>query len=208
MAVPPVVPPPAKVPPGQAKKPPKPPKVKPQSLAPLGLVVPGGIRNRVQQLGAPAVTSRILGYNTRGASILGTNAGRKYATKFTLASPGTLTELHGWFIGPGDNMIIYVYADSAGSPGARVAYTAPFALTGAANEFIQTGFSVALPAADYWVGWVAQSGIAAAAYYTIDAAIQFKGIGSGAAFNPPSDPFGTIDTSSPNIKSSCWGVVA
>jgi hypothetical protein len=162
-------------------------------------------RRRAGGGGAPA----ILGYNIKGASLTTSNPGRKYVTKATLAAAATLTELHGWFKGAsGENIIILIYADSAGAPGARVAYTAPFALTGSDQHLQQTGFSVSLPAGTYWIGWVGQNGASGAAYQDAPGpAGCFKGIGSGAAFNPPSDPFGTPTTSSPDFQYSCWAVV-
>ena|GEM_PF-4534719 len=149
----------------------------------------------------------ILGYNTKGASNIGTSGGRKYVSKFTLASASTLTELHGWFTGTGATIQLVIYADSGGLPGARLAFTSPLTPTGADIELSQTGLSVALAAGTYWIGWASQNAGTVSAYYDDPggpAAHQAQS--SGAAYNPPSDPFGTPNASGTR-NFSCWAVV-
>ena len=146
----------------------------------------------------------ILGNNVKGPSSAGFAAGRMYVAKYTLASASTMSELHGWFSGSGTTVRIVIYADSAGSPGALLAYTNALSLTGADVDLSQTGFSVSLPAGDYWIGWrSAASGTGGANYY--DAAAPYKGKTTGAA-DPPDNPFGTTDTSGTRSL-SCWAVV-
>ena len=149
----------------------------------------------------------ILGYNTRGAAQTAFATGRRTLCKHTLASAGTLTELHGWFIGSGTNVILVIYADNAGVPGARVAYTSPLAVTnaGAFFELSQTGFSVSLPAGDYWIGWVSQGvGTSGNGYRETTGGTNYLN-SSGATFNPPSDPHGGGGSTGATLLSA-WAV--
>lgn len=149
----------------------------------------------------------ILGYSTKGTSTnSGVSTGRCYMSKFTLASAQTLQELHGWFsAGAGSTVRIVIYADSSGLPGARVAYTASLALTGVDANLSETGFSVSLPAGDYWIGFYVISQAGGGWCWCEDTGGTHQGIPSGVA-NPPPDPFGTPTTSGTR-KHSCWAVV-
>jgi hypothetical protein len=154
----------------------------------------------------------ILGYTTSGAASLGAAVGRKIASKHTLASAQTLTELHAWFNGgafTSNTLVIHIHADSSGSPGARVAYTSgiPFSNgTGGSVtvELSQTGFSVPLAAGDYWLGLTFTSGDGNVRCESTGA--TSKAILSGATVSPPSDPFGTTDYTGTD-KLSVWAVV-
>lgn len=150
----------------------------------------------------------ILGNNVKGSSTnSGLNTGRMYASKFTLASAATLNELHGWFGngGSASTVQIVIYADSAGSPGARVAYTSLYTLTGSDIEIAQTGFSVALAAGDYWIGFRCESPAGSGNCWTTDTGGTHKGI-TGGTPSPPPDPFGTTNTSGTR-NHSVWAVV-
>jgi hypothetical protein len=170
----------------------------------------------VARIGAVAASRRrsgggaptVLGYNTKGSATNGHDIGRMYVSKFTLASALTLNELHGWFGSgsSGDRVRIVLYADSAGSPAARLAYTNQFALTGSDIELVQTGFSVALPAADYWLGfqvavWVSGTSVT----YCEATGGTHTGKTSGAA-DPPDNPFGSTNTSGTR-KLSIWAIL-
>lgn len=153
-------------------------------------------------------TPTVLGYNVKGASqVSSLSTGRLYVSKFTLASPGTLTELHGWFLGNGTTQVrIVVYDDDAGGalPGTRMAYTSAYTPPASDTEVAETGLSVALAAGDWWVGFV--SSATGGFCYGVDPGGTHQGIGSGAAFTPPPNPFGTPSTSGTR-KHSCWAIV-
>jgi hypothetical protein len=137
--------------------------------------------------------------------------GRKRVTKAILASAGILTELHGRFGGttPFVRYQIVLYADDgAGSPGALKAYSAPFTTITGDKEFFQVGFNVPLAAGVYWIGYVCENTVAAnQAYQYLSGGIGQKAINTGAAFNPPSDPFGTPGVDNPTRTLSCWAIV-
>lgn len=152
----------------------------------------------------------ILGYSTRGSS--GPDlfvTGLMYVTKFNLASPLTMTELHGWFKqgASASTVRVVIYADTAGSPAALVAYTSALSLgTGSANvEVSETGFNIALPAADYWIGWTGAPGGGSPGGGWGDAAANVLK-GSTVATYPPQDPFPAISVNT-TYKLSCWAVV-
>lgn len=149
----------------------------------------------------------VLGYNTKGVATIGFAAGLKISSPFVLATPQTLTELHGWFGGSGTNVILHVYTDTAGSPDALVAYTSPLALTGVDVELVQTGLSVALAAGTYWIGFTSQATGTGGLGYRDATGGSWKGILSGATFNPPSNPYGTTNTSNATRVLSVWGIV-
>ena len=149
----------------------------------------------------------VLGYNTKGATNIGFAAGEKLSSPFVLASPQTLTELHGWFGGSGANVILHIYTDTAGSPDARVAYTSPLALTGVDVELSQTGFSVALAAGTYWIGFTSDAAGTVGKVFRDATGGSYKGILSGATFNPPSNPYGTTNTANASRVLSVWGIV-
>ena len=147
----------------------------------------------------------ILGYNSKGASAAGFATGAKVSSKFNLAAPATMTELHGWFGGSGTNVILFIYSDSAGVPNTRLAYTSPLALTGVDVDLSQSGFSVALAAGDYWIGWVSQgTGTGGAGYRDSSGGTSYS-VTSGATFNPPVDPHEVGAAGA--RKMSCWAVV-
>src|SRR4029077_15440953 len=104
----------------------------------------------------------ILGYDTHGSSAASFGAARMDCTKFTLASAATLTELHGWFnpngVAPNVRCNIYKDVDALSTPrpnATLVAYTNSTALgTGTSDIHVQqTGFSIALAAGAYWIGF-------------------------------------------------------
>jgi hypothetical protein len=155
-------------------------------------------------------TPTVLGYSSNGSSQGGIADGGMFSSKFTLASAGTLTELHAWVDGGGGagyNVIIHIYADSAGVPGARKAYTSPLATGGGTGVHLsQTGFSVALAAGNYWLG-IGCSGYASAGGFKHETTggTHARYL-SGATFNPPPDPWGT-STQNGTRKYSAWAVV-
>lgn len=165
--------------------------------------LPGVVAASRRRTGGPVV----LGYNAQGANARGFAAGRLQVTKWTLASAGTLTELHAWFRGTSGSpqVRIVIYADSSGVPGARLAYTAPFTLpnTGVAAEFSETGLSVSLAAGDYWIGYISAGTVGSAFFDTLSQTA--RSISTGATFTPPPDPFGA--GTSISDKFSCWAIV-
>jgi hypothetical protein len=148
----------------------------------------------------------ILGYNSKGSTSAGLTTGAWGASKFTLASPATLTELHGWFGGSATNIILFIYSDVAGTPTNRLAYTSPIALTGGDAERSQTGFSVALTAGDYWIGFTSQGAGTGGVYWRDATGGTHYAVTSGATFNPPSNPFAG-GGSGGTRKYSMWAVV-
>jgi hypothetical protein len=157
---------------------------------------------------AGAAAPTILGYNTKGVGGTTTGAGRRYVTKLTHAAAATMTELHAFAGGTTPTgMQIVIYADSAGLPGARVAYTAPITPpSGAGSDVSQAGFGVALAAGDYWIGFVLDSTGGTTMYYDDPGTNVHQANTSGAAYNPPSNPFGSPNSSGTR-KYSCWAVV-
>jgi len=148
--------------------------------------------------------TRILGNNVKGDVPSSANmfSGRTAVSSFTLASAGTLTELHAWvWNGAGDCRIV-VYADSAGSPGTRVAYTNALSFGTGDVEIVQTGLAVALAAGTYWLGY---NGNGTGSMYA-DGATGTHKQRDGATYNPPPDPFGTVGSSGTR-KFSVWGIV-
>jgi hypothetical protein len=133
--------------------------------------------------------------------------GRKVASKFTLATAQTLQELHAFFYtGTGSHVIVlHIYADSSGSPGALVANSSQITVPdiGDFADVSQTGFSVPLAAGDYWLGMTFSS---AKGNIAGDLGGTHRAILSGATVFPPSNPFGTPDNSGTN-KFGCWAVV-
>jgi PKD repeat protein len=122
-----------------------------------------------------------------------------------------MSELHGWVGGPSAasahaRIVIYAADGAGGNPGTRLAYTNETTYS-ADTEIAQTGFSVSLPAADYWIGWLCISiGSGGAAQVYADTSTgSYVGLSSGAS-NPPPAPFGTPDQSGTG-KLSCWAVV-
>jgi hypothetical protein len=147
----------------------------------------------------------ILGYDTKGASASAFGTNLMFASKWTLASSATLTELHGWFGGNSTNVIVAIWADSAGAPSTRLAYTSPLALTGSDIDLNQTGFSVSLAAGDYWIGCVSQDAGSSGVVYRDTGGVAHA-TKAGTGFNPPDNPFGTPDGSGTR-RYSCWAVV-
>jgi hypothetical protein len=76
-------------------------------------------------------TPTVLGYNTLAGTTVLTDVRQVFVSKFTLASPGTLTELHAYLQHDSGtvNVRLVVYADSAGSPGSLVTNTASLPVT-------------------------------------------------------------------------------
>ena len=150
----------------------------------------------------------ILGNNSAAGTSPQTLAGgRMILSKFTLASALTLTELHGWFTGAsgGRTIILCIYADSSGAPGARLAYTSALTLTGSTDiELSETGFSVSLAAGSYWIGWRSSTGSGGAALYHSTGNYAMKNCG---ASDPPPDPFGTVEFGGAGVEMACWAVV-
>lgn len=166
--------------------------------------------SRRRSAGGAAV---ILGNDVKtGSSAIGMVAGRSNMTVFTLASAGTLNELHGWFACSGSavgNVRVVIYADSSGSPGARKAYTSSYNLPIAGGDVhvSETGFSVALAAGNYWVGWISDPATGAGSAYAINGVGSYKGANSGVSYSPPPDPFGTAGASGTR-NYCCWGVLS
>jgi PKD domain-containing protein len=152
----------------------------------------------------------ILGNNiksTSGAS--GSAAGRMQTSIFTLAAAGTLTELHGLLSNgnvTSDSVRLVIYADSAGSPGSRVAYTSPLTIPASSDvEVSEAGFSVPLAAGNYWLGYKAMATGGPCQMWAASTGGTHKGLVSSAS-DPPPNPFGTPDTS--GTRNHCvWGVV-
>jgi hypothetical protein len=158
-----------------------------------------------------AGTPTVLGYSTKGTvSAAFSGAGGMWVVKNTLASPGTLIELHGWFGGAAGNAVrIVVYDDDATGalPGTRLAYSSSLALPSSGDvDLFESGLSVPLAAGDYWVGYICQA--TAGSFYrdATGTAVSHQQILSGAAYTPPPSPFGT-PAASGTRRISCWGVV-
>ncbi len=168
-----------------------------------GAVILGDVAASRRRSGGGGTT--VLGNNTIQASGTTGSSGRMYVSSYTLASSGTLTELHGYFrnSGGGSNAKVVLYADSAGLPGAKKAVTSSVAITTDPQEIIQTGFSVALTAGTYWVGFIVDGSTVLMPFGTG----SYQGILSGASFATPPDPFGTPNTSGARGY-CCWGIVA
>lgn len=147
----------------------------------------------------------ILGASTKGSS--GSQVlDRKFVSRYTLTSPATLTELHGWFgIGTFGSVMIVMYADSGGFPNARIAYTAPFPPTASDIERLQAGFSIPLAPGDYWLG-TSSAVTSDIRFYSDAGAPKYIQQNSGGTGNPPSDPFGPTDLIGSSIL-SFWAVV-
>jgi hypothetical protein len=139
-------------------------------------------------------------------------SGLMYASKYTLASAATMTELHAWTLnngGAAGTLRVVIYADNgSGSPGARIAYTSVLSTaTGAADiEVQEAGFNVALPAADYWIGFLGVTGSGTSAAVYAGNGGTYKGIASGVP-NPPPDPFGSPTASGSTRAYTVWAVV-
>jgi hypothetical protein len=130
----------------------------------------------------------ILGNNVSGTKNEGGAAGRMLYSKFTLASAASLQELHAWIAfgtaGSTIRVVIYKHLSGSNSVGSTlVAYTNPIAVSGSSTpaDLSQTGFSVPLPAGDYWIG----------VRINVDAFVRgatglYEGINSGASDPPPS----------------------
>lgn len=157
-------------------------------------------------------TPTVLGYSTKGASIVsGPDTGRMYVSSFTLASPGTLAELHGWVAGGnavgGVNYKVVLYADSSGTPGSRLAFTSSYNAPQSTDLHLQeTGFSTSLSAGTYWVGWISSSASSGGGCWGETTGSTHKGKTTGANFTTPDNPFPTPDTSGTR-KHSCWAIV-
>ena len=153
----------------------------------------------------------ILGYDTQGSAGIGAANARLLLSSFSLATAGTLQELHGWF-GPAGainaqfRVAIYDDDGASGEPGTRLAYTNVFTYSGD-THVSQTGFSVALAAGNYWVGYYCistGSGTAGVCYgETTGAASRRLNSSPDPPPNPAGGP-GTVGTS----KLSCWGIVS
>lgn len=156
-------------------------------------------------------TPTVLGYSTKGASTAGIASNRIQVSQFTLASAGTLNELHGWFVGGASavhvRVVIYAADGGGGLPGTRLAYTADTTLPATVDTHLtETGFSVALAAANYWLGWVSPGPSGPMVYIEDLGGTHQQRTDVGVTFNPPPDPFGTPNASGTR-KLSCWGVV-
>jgi len=155
-----------------------------------------------------AGTPTVLGYSTRGSISTGMGAGYMHVASYTLAGAGTLTELHGWFVGAtGAAIRVVIYDDDGSSalPGTRLAYTNSFALPASGDyHAAETGLSVPLTAGNYWVGFISQ---AALGLFTREGSgATHQQITSGATYTPPPNPFGTPSSSGTRMV-SCWGIV-
>ena len=145
----------------------------------------------------------ILGYNTKGAGAAALGTGFKNSSKFTLATPQTMTELHGWFGGGSANVILFIYSDVAGVPTTRLAYTSPLALTGVDVDLSQSGFSLSLAAGDYWIGFVSDVAGTGVAYRENSGGTSRTH--NAATFNPPATPYESGGAAT--RKWSMWAVV-
>jgi hypothetical protein len=168
-------------------------------------------------LGAVAASRRrtaaaaVLGYDVKDSGDTSSmGAGRIYVSKYTLAAPATLTELHAWFGSPGavnaqSRIVIYAADGGSGNPGTRLAYTNILTWSDDAHVS-QAGFSVALAAADYWIGFAGISlGSAGGSQVYAGTGGTHVGVTAGAA-DPPATPFPTTNTSGTR-KHSCWAVI-
>jgi|SRR3954447_9711936 hypothetical protein len=148
-----------------------------------------------------------LGNSNSGANNVGGGVGRMVASRFTLASAATLNELRGWFAfgTAGDTVRVVIYKHVSGTTpdnATLVAYTNPLTLTGSGTAYTlaQTGFSVALAAADYWIGARFNT-----SGNTKGDTGSGRGITTGVA-DPPPATFGVTDFSITSTV-SCWAVV-
>lgn len=167
-------------------------------------ILPGTLAASRRRAGAaPAV----LGYNTKDTS--GTSsltAGRLYVSKFTLASARTMTELHAWMgFGSGGQCRVVIYAadGASGNPGTRLAYTGLKTVASGDVEIFETGFAVALAAADYWLG--VSSVVSSTEFYCANSGGTHVGLTSGTP-DPPPNPYGSPGTSGTR-KHSVWAIV-
>ena len=155
-------------------------------------------------------TGAILGNSVDHSSGFSDGAGGKFSYKFNLPAAGTLTELHAWVNAytPGNSYVIHVYADSGGEPGAPLVYTSAIVVPPGGTtdvEISQAGFSVALAAGDYWIGVTSQAStnqIKSAA----TGATPYRHY-NGAAFHPPSNPWGTSTDTGTATPIAAWAVV-
>lgn len=174
------------------------------------IILPAGGAIAASRRRTAAGTPTVLGYSTKGASTTAAAAGRMLVSSFALASAGTLTELHCW-VSPGGSpgeLRVVLYDDDGGSglPGTRLAYSNGLTIpTSVSTEVSQSGFSVALAAGTYWVGFLADSSGNGSVHRETSGGTN-QGILSGVTYTPPPSPFGTPNTSGA-IKLSCWGVV-
>lgn len=153
----------------------------------------------------------ILGYNVKGGGTSGLPSGRMEVSKFTLATAGTLTELHCWYAGSGSpaaQVRIVVYDDdgSGGLPGTRLGYTNILTLDVSSDrELSETGLSLALAAGDYWLGTVSNSATTSPPIYN-DTGGNHQQKSTSVTFTPPQTPFGTPNSSGTR-KHSVWGII-
>lgn len=159
------------------------------------------------------VVTTTLGYDVQGASFDSMGSGRMLCSRFTLATAGTLSELHGWFHDGGGastiRLVIYRHV-SGGSPiptATLVTYSNLILISGGASVHLsQAGFNVALAAGDYWIG--ARSDVAGGLYRGTITGGGNLGIDSGAS-DPPPDPFGSGASQSSSTRLlSIWAYVS
>lgn len=120
------------------------------------------------------------------------SADRWVGSKFTLTEAADVTKVTGRFgsgSGTGDNMKAVIYADAAGSPGARMGVSAA-AAGAAANTDVDFTLVVSLTAGDYWLGIVDDGGSAARLG---NIAGSGSGRKEGLTYASPADPMGALD---------------
>ena len=151
----------------------------------------------------------ILGYNTAGANCDGMSTGRLLCSKATLAADASLNELHGYFNDGGSpvstvRLVIYKGITLGNISGATlVAYSNPILLNGGATTHAQqAGFSVPLPAGEYWIG--ARSDVAGGFWRGTTGSGSYSGVDTGAS-DPPPATISTVTASGTELL-SCWAV--
>lgn len=166
-------------------------------------------------LGAVASSRRrslpqTLGKSTQGDTDTTNAQNRLWVSKYTLASSGTLTELHGLFMSSGSAMHvkIVVYADNAGSPAGGALIVASNDLstsqTGSYADVSQTGLAVAIAAGTYWVGHVDNDNNGTGSNQSSAGNVAFKTVAGQFSTPPATFP---ASPSTGNNQTSCWAIV-
>lgn len=154
----------------------------------------------------------ILGRNSLGDTVVGVNPNRLFVTKFTLASAGTITELHGFFRTSGSgnfNIKVVVYADNAGSPigGALIAASSSSLVNNSSYvDYSKTGLSVSIAAGTYWVGSVGD-GTGDVSTQTGGGSDHYAIQTTAGNYTSPPNPFPGGDSEGTGFISATWAVV-
>jgi hypothetical protein len=137
------------------------------------------------------------GNTTAGGDTFPCSNDRALVSLFTLTEDGDLTQVNCRFSSgstAGCNFKGLVYADSSGSPGARLGVGAATAVP-AGGGVIASSITLSLSAGSYWLGYVTDSFQAEAEIETTGT-LQRK---EGLTYASPADPFGTPDGSSTEV---------